>query len=128
MKQDDTGFFQVPNAFIQQYGAQVGLAGCAVYSALLMHDFGNDQCWPSQGHIADLFGCDRKTVNRTVAKLVEAGLVEVVTRKNDQGQTSNLYRLKLKVAPTKQRKSKPAIGPDKQTFETVKGDTYDLDW
>ena len=91
------GFFQVPNSLIQTHGKQIGAMGIAVYSAILLHDYGNDRCWPSQATIAGYLDCDRKTVNRTIRKLVDAGLLELDPRFNDKGQTSNRYRPKLVV-------------------------------
>ena len=95
----DGGFFQVPNSLIKAHGKQIGPLGIAVYSAILMHDYGNDRCWPSQSTIAEHLGCDRKTVNRTISKLVDAGLLELDPRFTDKGQTSNRYRPKLVVSP-----------------------------
>jgi len=129
---DDTGFYQAPNSLVKQYGKIIGPYGIAVYSALLAYDYGNDQCYPSQQRIADEINCALGTVNRTIAKLVDAKLVEVVHRKGDKGQTSNLYRPLLKVAATQQpkpKKGKPTAGPVKQQFETKTAtDTYALDW
>jgi len=124
------GFYQVPNALLHEYGPQIGAYGIAVYSAILLHDFGNDRCYPSQTTIANYLGCDRKTVNRTIQKLVDLGLLELDHRGNDARQTSNRYRPKLTVSPkpTKveaapQRKEARTIG-----FGTVKkasdGDDY----
>jgi DNA-binding transcriptional MocR family regulator len=97
------GFYQVPNTLLQEYGSQIGAYGIAVYNAILLHDFGNDRCYPSQTTIAQYLNCDRKTVNRAIRKLVELGLLEVDHRGNDTGQTSNRYRPKLVVSSKPQK-------------------------
>ena len=132
MKQDDTGFYQTPNRFLLEHGNLMGPYGIAVYSALLLHDFGNDRCYPSQQRIADLTGCALSTVNRTIAKLVQAGLVKVEHRMNEQGQTSNLYRPALVVGATQPKKAKtatkPVAAPERHTFDTKKGEIPDWDF
>lgn len=111
------GFYQTPNALLTDYAA-ISDSAFRVYSALLMHDYGSGQCWPSYNTLAKLLKRDRRTIMRAIKELESAGLLEVKARLGeDGGLTSNLYRPKLIVRrqpPARRDTATPAPAPRKE--------------
>ena len=55
-----------------------------------------DTAWPSKAHLADLLGCDPRSVQRAISELRKTGYIEVTPRFSPTAggasrQTSNLY-------------------------------------
>lgn len=70
---------------------QIGLLGLGVYHALSNYaDNVTRICWPRQSTIANFLGISRKSVNRGIARLVDAGLIEIVQERPGYG---HVYRL-----------------------------------
>ena len=86
-------WFWLHNAIIDQYGAELGAYGIAVYCCLCRH-VGQDQyTWVSQKELAAEIGSSRRQVQRELTKLQELGLLTVEEQENEHGQTSNTYTL-----------------------------------
>jgi hypothetical protein len=63
-----------------------------VYATIARHaDRNTGEAWPSRSTVARMARCDIKTVDRSVARLVEAGFLEKQRRKTVLGDESNLY-------------------------------------
>lgn len=64
---------------------------------LKLADNANDQgyCWPSYNHIADMCEIDKRTAMRHIKVLIELGYVEKELRPGKNGNTSNMYLLRL---------------------------------
>lgn len=73
---------------------EIGATAYAVYSVVAMHADRDGRCWPSIGRIAAIAGVGRRTVQRAIERLVDAGLIEVERRRTAAGGCrSNLYRV-----------------------------------
>lgn len=70
-------WYWVNKAVILQYAPKIGFAGIAVYDCLAVMANAQQTCYPSQGYIANVLGCSRSTVNRTMKVLVQHGLVRI---------------------------------------------------
>ena len=57
------------------------------------HSDDNDECFPSIETIADEAGVDRKTVFKYIKMLEDLGFLEVKTRYNKSGRSSNYTEL-----------------------------------
>lgn len=87
-------FFITDNDIIDDYGDKIGVYGFAVYSLLLRYAGATDAAFPSYQTIANKFGFSERQAIRTVALLVEVGLIGKEARLNANGATtSNLYTL-----------------------------------
>jgi len=63
-----------------------------VYATIARYaDRNTGEAWPSRATVARMARCDIKTVDRSVARLVESGLLEKQRRKTVLGDESNLY-------------------------------------
>lgn len=72
----------------------------AVYMYLKDRTDSNGTCYPSMGTIARELQLSRRTVERAVADLVQAGLVEKEQRwRENGGRSSLLYRVKNRPPP-----------------------------
>ena len=69
------GFFIVDNEIIDVYGAQIGVYGVAVYSALARFANADAECWPSLATLGARLNASRSSVIRALAKLEEVGLI-----------------------------------------------------
>jgi len=87
------GWFHIDNALLDDFGARIGAYGVAVYAALARHADAKGVCFPSYQGIADKLGVSRRQVIRTVAVLVEHGLIRVQTRRLPGKRPQNLYVL-----------------------------------
>lgn len=65
----------------------------SIYFAVCAHADENGCCYPSRRSLADWAGTSIKTVDRSVRKLEEIGLIEVKSRSDQLGQTSNIYQI-----------------------------------
>lgn len=87
------GWFHIDNALLDDFGAAIGAYGVAVYAALARHADAKGVCFPSYQGIADKLGISRRQVIRTVAVLVERGLIRVQTRRPPGKRPQNVYVL-----------------------------------
>jgi len=64
---------------------------------LKLADNANDQgyCWPSYNHIAEMCEIDKRTAMRHIKVLIELGYLDKKLRPGKNGNTSNMYHLKL---------------------------------
>lgn len=85
----DGNWYWINKAILQDYGQDIGALGVAVYNCLAFFADSRQTCFPSQQYIAELLGCSRATVNRTVKALEECGLVALERR----GRCPQVYRL-----------------------------------
>ena len=75
-----TGEWYWINRAVIQDAARIGIMGIAVYNVLASMANRNQECFPSQKHIADCLGRSRATVNRALKVLVEQGFVATAKR------------------------------------------------
>ncbi len=87
------GWFHIDNTLLDDFGAAIGAYGIAVYAALARHADAKGVCFPSYQGIADKLGVSRRQVIRTVAVLVEHGLIRVQTRRLPGKRPQNVYVL-----------------------------------
>jgi DNA-binding MarR family transcriptional regulator len=84
----------LPAYVLDDYGAQLGPLGLAVYVCLCHHAAGQSrECWPSLGRIGAEVGCSRSSVERVMRRLRALGLVVTEPRMDPWGQRSNLIFL-----------------------------------
>ncbi len=86
----DAYFAVVPEWVIDSVSAR----GLQLYAVLRRFaDYSKLQAWPSRDLLAIKCGCSVKTIDRTLAELVEAGAVSVESRFHENQQRSNLYQI-----------------------------------
>jgi DNA replication protein len=101
------GFFITPNIIIDDYGANLGVYGLAVYMTLARYANQNGESFPAVKTIATVCDCSENKVREAIKHLVRLGLLRVEERSKDSGgQTSNLYT--LLTPPTRQVKPPPS--------------------
>ena len=107
------GWLWLRNEIIDQYGAELGAIGIAVYVALCKHaDNDTQECYPSHAAIGKAIGLSAPTVSKALARLCELNLITVEHRYDDAGrQTSNLYTL-LDFRPVEKPDTHPGYKPD----------------
>lgn len=98
----DPGFFIIDDEIIDEYGAQLGPLGVAVYNVLVKHSNKHGKSsFPSYQTIADKLGISRNTAIKGVEILVEHRVVGKRPRTSEKGApTSNAYR----ILPVKKRR------------------------
>lgn len=88
------GFYIIDNELIDVYGEKIGPYGVAVYNALIRFAGRKENTFPTYETIAKRTGMSRIQAIRTVAALIEAGLISKEKRRNKVGgSTSNLYTI-----------------------------------
>lgn len=92
----DTGFAVVPSVLIRSLPS-LGIQASELAVLVILIDLWwkpGDMPWPSKAKLAKLLGVSEKTVQRSIKKLVEAGLITSEARHRAHGgQTSNRYDL-----------------------------------
>lgn len=80
----------------------------AVYDAIASHANKDGEAWPSIQRLCELTGWSRKIVERSIARLIEAGILTKERRFTAGMKNSNLYRLTAygRIVPTE-----PSIVP-----------------
>lgn len=99
-------FTAVPNELIKRYGKTLGLPGVGMCVALLF--FVNREtgtCWPTIATLAEMFGCDEKTVSKWIKKLEKAGLISKKRGGKFKGK-ANEYRFTSPVVPKPNERTK----------------------
>jgi hypothetical protein len=81
------------DAVLKEHGPRIGPMGVAVFAALALHRDKNGTARPSYERIAKLLRVGRRTVIRTIKRLVDAGLVVVERQCEDGCHQANRYRL-----------------------------------
>lgn len=71
------GYLRVYNDLYDNYGAQLGPYGLAVYVALCRYANQDSECWPSYSTIARGTGMSRRQAMREVAKLERLRIIQV---------------------------------------------------
>jgi len=71
------GFLRVYNDLYDNYGAQLGPYGLAVYVALCRYANQDSECWPSFATIAKGTGMSRRKVIYEIQKLERLGIIAV---------------------------------------------------
>ena len=89
------GWLWLRNEIIDQYGAELGAIGIAVYVALCKHaDNDTQECFPSHAAIGKAVGLSAPTVRKALDKLCDLNIIAREQRFDESGrQTSNLYYL-----------------------------------
>ena len=88
-RMESGSWYWIDKALIRNCAPIVGTVGIAVYNCLASFANAKQTCYPSQGRIAEMLGCSRATVNRTIKKLEASGLVAV----ERGGRYPQLYHL-----------------------------------
>ena len=96
MDEPHAGFYCTPNDWIRKHGPDLGPYGIAVYHCLMSFADQDGICWPSYQTIANLTGMSRPTVIKTIAKLIDLGILSKAERRKGQRQSSNSYHLTSK--------------------------------
>jgi hypothetical protein len=78
------------NSIIDDYGAAIGPAGIAVYACLARHANRQGRCYPSYSRLARHTGLSKRSVIRTMKRLIDAGVVAIV----NSDTKGNLYQLR----------------------------------
>ena len=107
-------WFWLHNAIIDQYGAELGSYGIAVYVCLCRHVGQEQFTWVSQKELAAEIGSSRRQVQRELTKLQDLGLLAVDEQQNEHGQTSNTYTLLAPPRAAQTRGSAAQAHPPRQ--------------
>jgi len=85
--------FRLDNCLIDDYAAEMGAIGVAVYAVLQRYaDRTTGQCWPSVATIARLLRLSKNCVKKYLHLLARLGLITIALRSTAEGDpTSNLY-------------------------------------
>jgi len=85
--------FRLDNCLIDDYAAELGAIGVAVYAVLQRYaDRTTGQCWPSVATIARLLRLSKNCVKKYLHLLARLGLITIAPRATAEGDpTSNLY-------------------------------------
>lgn len=85
--------FRVDNILIDDYAADIGALGVAVYAVLQRYaDRTTGQCWPSVATIARLLRLSKNCVKKYLHLLARLGLITIAPRVTAEGDpSSNLY-------------------------------------
>jgi hypothetical protein len=85
--------FRIDNIMIDDYAAEIGALGVAVYAVLQRYaDRTTGQCWPSVATIARLLRLSKNCVKKYLHLLARRGLITIAPRTTAEGDpTSNLY-------------------------------------
>ena len=85
--------FRLDNGLIDDYAAEMGALGVAVYAVLQRYaDRTTGQCWPSVATIARLLRLSKNCVKKYLHLLARLGLITIAPRATAEGDpTSNLY-------------------------------------
>ena len=109
--------FRIDNCIIDDYAAQMGAIGVAIYAVLQRYaDRRTGQCFPTVETIAQALGLGHTCVKKYLGRLVRLGLIERAARYTAAGDpTSNLYTLhdptqREAVQRRQPRRAAPAAG------------------
>ena len=85
--------FRLDNCLIDDYAAEIGAIGVAVYAVLQRYaDRTTGQCWPSVATVARLLRLSKNCVKKYLHLLARLGLITIAPRSTAEGDpTSNLY-------------------------------------
>jgi len=85
--------FRLDNTIIDDYAAEIGALGVAVYAVLQRYaDRTTGQCWPSVATMARLLRLSKNCVKKYLHLLAQLGLITIAPRYTADGDhTSNLY-------------------------------------
>ena len=85
--------FRVDNCLIDDYAAEIGALGVAIYAVLQRYaDRATGACWPSVATIARLLRLSKNCVKKYLHLLARLGLITIASRATAEGDpTSNLY-------------------------------------
>lgn len=85
--------FRVDNIIIDDYAAEMGALGVAIYAVLQRYaDRTTGQCWPSVATIAVTLRLSKNCVKKYLHHLARLGLITIAPRSTADGDpTSNLY-------------------------------------
>ena len=85
--------FRLDNCVIDDYAAEMGALGVAVYAVLQRYaDRTTGQCWPSVSTMAATLNLSTRCVQKYLRHLARLGLIDIASRRSADGDhTSNLY-------------------------------------
>ena len=85
--------FRLDNCVIDDYAAEMGAMGVAVYAVLQRYaDRTTGQCWPRVSTLAATLNLSTRCVQKYLRHLARLGLIDIVPRYTADGDpTSNLY-------------------------------------
>ena len=85
--------FRIDNVVIDQYAAEMGAIGVALYAVLQRYaDRTTGQCWPSVPTMAATLNLSTRCVQKYLRHLARLGLISIASRRSADGdRTSNVY-------------------------------------
>ena len=85
------GFTQIPNQVLKD--VRLSASNKVLYSLLLMYAWKAERCFPGKVTLAQLMGCDIRTVSRSMARLKAVGLIKIERRGLGKVNIYHLCRL-----------------------------------
>lgn len=99
-------FYWLETNFLDQYGALIKASGIAVYNALARRANQSGTAYPGIRDIMALTGLSKRTVQRTLKRLVDVNLIRIERRRTSDGDAdTNLYVLLPIGEPAAQRET-----------------------
>lgn len=96
----DGNWYWIDKNIIRQYTPIVGLLSIVVYNYLASMANAKQTCYPSQQHIADVFGYSRTSINKAIRRLEIHGLISV---DKTSRYPQNYRLLRIRCAPDEQQ-------------------------
>jgi len=88
----DYSFSQIPEELL--YDPTINTTAKCIYAVLFRHGVDPDSCYPSHQRIAGLLGLSKRSIQRPLKALVDAGWIEAVPRLDPHGgPSSNGYHV-----------------------------------
>lgn len=104
VKDARAGFYMIQNDVLDDYGAEMGPFGIAIYNALCRFASRDGTTFPTLQKLADVTGMSRSAVKKHLSILDEMGLIEISERYTADGdRDSNLYTVKNYVGVGRQK-------------------------
>lgn len=109
--------FFVDNIIIDEYGSELGSYGIAVYNVLCRFArLETQQAYPSVSTIANRIDAGTTKVREELRLLEELELIRTERRRNDKGQTSNLYTLLEPPKKNEDHSTPHEVSPQRHTL------------
>ena len=105
--------FRLDNCVIDDYAAEMGAIGVAVYAVLQRYaDRTTGQCWPSVPTMAATLNLSPRCVQKYLRHLARLGLIDIASRRAADGDhTSNLYTVHDPTQPEALRRRRRGGAP-----------------
>jgi len=95
LRVEETGYTLIPNDVIDGLDTPLTPAEFCLYVYLCSSDQNTSRAFPSRKKLAERMNCSLSTVDRTMRKLINIGLVEKIARydPDDRTQLPNRYKV-----------------------------------